>query len=168
MSRWRDLAKRLQAQEGGRDETPMTAAMACPAHIVPIVPIVPRGISRSVSPSDPAAWSTALAALNTSRPPAGMSPDRWRTLLGDARWLAHQHGEAAAAFGWTASDLFGVRGSAGWGGFADRLDGARDVQFDARRVRWSHGANDWAVLIRMARTGRLALLCGAPLWELAR
>jgi len=66
-----------------------------------------------------------------------MAPDKWRTLLADARWIARNHGEAAAAFGWSASDLFGldpVRD--GWGGLADRLEGARCLALTAKVAHW--------------------------------
>ena len=81
-------------------------------------------------------WLHQLARLDPSRPLAGIDPDRWRCLLADARWLARTHGEAAAALGWTVSDLFGLDPLPGWGGLADRLDGARRVTFTDTVAHW--------------------------------
>jgi hypothetical protein len=81
-------------------------------------------------------WPDALAAIDASRPPAGFDPDRWRCLLTDARWLCRNHGQAAAALGWTASDLFGIDPLSGWGGLADRLEGARNLVLTDRIAHW--------------------------------
>lgn len=133
MSRWRELARHLKAQERGTDCADTSAPMA---HSVPIVSIVPRAVSQIEVPADPAAWLAALGALDTSRPPAGIAPDLWPILLADALWIARIHGEAAAALGWSASDLFGIGREPGNGGLADRLDGARQLAFTSSVARW--------------------------------
>jgi hypothetical protein len=170
MSRWRELARQLRAQDGVRasadirDEAPPAAA------IVPIVPNVPKAISqfaptidpaqsppivpnvpnvpRAVSPfppcADPAVWPSVLAALDTSRPPDGIEPDRWPMVLADAQWIARTHGDNAAAFGWTASDLFGLSDYPGAGGLADRLEGARRLAFTSSVAHWrSEDCEGW-------------------------
>ena len=96
-----------------------------------------RPVSRkSVPLADPAAWLAALAALDTSRPPAGIAPDLWPMILADAQWIARTHGENAAALGWTASDLFGLSDYPGEGGLADRLNGARRIAFTSSVAHW--------------------------------
>ena len=85
---------------------------------------------------DPAAWLAALAALDTSRPPAGIAPDLWPVILADAQWIARHHGDTAAALGWTASDLFGLSEYPGEGGLADRLNGARRIAFTSSVAHW--------------------------------
>ena len=89
-------------------------------------------------PANPAAWCTALARLDATRPPAGIALAWWQTVLADALWIARNHGEAASAFGWSASDLFGIMPQLGPtnGGLADRLDGARRLAFTARVAHW--------------------------------
>ena len=90
------------------------------------------------APDTPAAWAAALTMLDASRAPKGIAPDWWRTLLADALWIIRNHAEAATAFGWTASDLFGIRPQLGpgHGGLADRLDGARRLAFTTRIAHW--------------------------------
>lgn len=88
------------------------------------------------APSDPRAWQTELAALSPSHPLGGIDPGRWRCLLTDAQWLARTHGEAAAALGWTSSDLFGLDPLPRWGGLADRLHGARRVTLTDTVAHW--------------------------------
>jgi hypothetical protein len=85
---------------------------------------------------DPAGWAAALAALDPSRPPASFDPDRWQWLLTDARWLCGNHGPAAAALGWSASDLFGIGPAPGWGGLADRLEGVHNLVLTVRIAHW--------------------------------
>lgn len=109
---------------------------------------------------DPAHWRTALAELHPAQPRHGIAPDRWSAVLEDARWLALAHGENAARHGWSASQLFTINPIEGWGGLADRLDGARHLTIDSRKAvwRWQASASDeWGMLIRQGRTGRLAL-----------
>ncbi len=81
-------------------------------------------------------WTAALATINASRAPAGFDPDRWRYVLADARWLCRYHGPAAAALGWTASDLFGLALPNGIGGLADRLEGTRNLVMTDRIAHW--------------------------------
>lgn len=111
---------------------------------------------------DPSAWSAALACLDTSRAPSGIALDWWRTLLADALWIARNHAAAAAVFGWTASDLFGIRPhlGAGNGGLADRLDGARRLAFTARVAHWQ--GDEWEGWL-----WRRTLTDKPPLWEVA-
>lgn len=87
----------------------------------------------------PGEWSAALASLEASRTPAGIAPDWWATILADARWIARHHAGTAAALGWTAADLFGIRPDRGprRGGVADRLDGARRLAFTAKVAGWA-------------------------------
>lgn len=85
--------------------------------------------------ADPTAWTVALAAIDASRAPAGFDPDRWRYVLADARWRRY-HGPAAAALGWTASDLFGLALPNGIGGLADRLEGTRNLVMTDRIAHW--------------------------------
>lgn len=138
MSRWRDLARHLKEQEGVRDDRDNRDKIAPLTHFVPIVPNVPVVVSRSRSLTDPTGWGQMLAALDTSRPPTGIEPDWWQRVLADAQWLGRNHGEAAAAFGWCASDLFGIEPHRGPfnGGLADRLDGARRLAVTTRLAHW--------------------------------
>jgi hypothetical protein len=94
--------------------------------------------SPPAKPIDPHQWSAALAALAPGPPPAGIDPGWWRTLLADALWIVGSHAETAAALGWSASDLFGIRPNLGpgSGGVADRLDGARRLAFTATVAHW--------------------------------
>ena len=107
---------------------------------------------------DPAAWLAALAALDTSRPPAGIMADLWPVIVADARWIARHHGDNAAALGWTASDLFGIGREPGNGGLADRLDGARWLAFTSSVAHW-RGEDCEGWLWRRTLTDK------APIWE---
>lgn len=85
----------------------------------------------------PDLWRERLARLDPAAPPAGCPADRWAQLVGDCLWLADRHGCNAAALGWTASDLFGLDDSHdGWGGLADRLEGARRVTLSNSVAHW--------------------------------
>ena len=64
----------------------------------------------------PDTWRALLDQLGDRSAPAGYSPERWVALVADAQWIARSHGDSAAAFGWTASDLFGLDPDrVGWG-----------------------------------------------------
>lgn len=139
MSGWRDLARHLKEQEGARDERDNRDEMAPVAVVVPNVPIVPRPFSHFVASADPAAWSAALALLDSGRAPVGVEPDLWPMILADAQWIARVHGENAAALGWNASDLFGLSDHPGEGGLADRLEGARRLAFTSSVAHWLGG-----------------------------
>ena len=116
---------------------------------------------KSVVSADPAAWFAALAALDTSRPPAGIAPDLWPVILSDARWIARVHGDAAAALGWSASDLFGLADYPGNGGLADRLEGARRLAFTSGVAHWrGEELEGWL--------WRRTLTAKPPIWEIAR
>jgi len=72
-----------------------------------------------------------------------MTPERWRELIDDARWLAREHGRAAYALGWTTDDLFGLDEQRdGWGGVADRLKGVRRVAFTDTVAHWRTAEED--------------------------
>jgi hypothetical protein len=82
-------------------------------------------------------WHAELERLDAAAAPSGSNPQHWRQLVDDARWLADRHADSAAALGWTASDLFGLDDMRdGWGGLADRLEGARRVTFTDTVARW--------------------------------
>jgi hypothetical protein len=98
-------------------------------------------------------------ALDADAPPVGIAPDWWRVLLADALWLARNHAEAAAALGWDASDLFGVDPMPGWGGLADRLNGARSLAFTEGVAHWhGHEVEGWL--------WRRSLTAKPLLWEI--
>lgn len=130
MSRWRDLASKLRDGGGGDnrenwDDSPSQSPTG------PTVPIVLG------AQSHPSAWVSALRLVDRRSPACGLHPRRWAQLVDDARWLAGSHGKAAAALGWSVSDLFGIEpGRDGWGGLADRLEGARSVKFTANLAQW--------------------------------
>ena len=139
MSRWRQFARALKERNEPR------AISAVSAISVPIAAIGTIGtngtgpvseISALPTPTVPADWAIALARIDASRPPGGFDPDRWHQLLTDARWLCRYHGPAAAALGWTASDLFGLALPNGIGGLADRLEGVRNLVLTDRIAHW--------------------------------
>ena len=109
-----------------------------------LAPLAPLALSPSPNAKielragggDPAAWFAALTALDANRAPAGIGPDWWRTVLAHALWIARNHAEAAAALGWSASDLFGLADYPGEGGLADRLEGARRLAFTSSVAHW--------------------------------
>lgn len=129
------------------------------AHLA-LSPSPNRKMQMCAGDNDPAAWFAALTALDASRPPAGIAPDRWPMILADAQWIARAHGEAAAAFGWNASDLFGIGQELGNGGLADRLEGARRLVFTSSMAHW-RGKNCEGWLWRRTLTDKPAL------WELS-
>ena len=91
----------------------------------------------AIPPTEVGAWREALAWLDAETPLQGFTPERWRQLLEDARWLANRHGDIAAGLGWSASDLFGLDLVLdGWGGLADRLQGERIVTLSAATAHW--------------------------------
>ena len=83
-------------------------------------------------------------------------------MLPDALWIAGNHAEAAAAFGWGASDLFGIRPiwGQGYGGLADRIDGARRLAFTSNVAHWQ-GDDGEGWLWRRSLTSKPLL------WEVA-
>ena len=115
--------------------TPTLAQLAQLARLA-LSPAPTSKIESRTRDSDPAAWFAALTALDATRAPAGIAPDRWRTLLADALWIARNHAETAAALGWSASDLFGLSDYPGEGGLADRLEGARRLVFTSSVAHW--------------------------------
>jgi hypothetical protein len=110
--------------------------------------------------ADDSLWGRRIAPLGLNDAPSGFDLERWGTLLADARWLAEVHGETAAKLGWTASDLFGLDPQPGWGGLADRLDGARQVNLTDQLARWRSGA-------AIGWLRRLALRPMRTIWEVA-
>lgn len=102
-----------------------------------------KSVGSDIVPTDPTAWQAELARLDAATAPQGFTPQRWRQLLEDARWLADRHGGSAAALGWNASDLFGLDDTLdGWGGLADRLRGARRVHLTATIGHWRLAVED--------------------------
>ena len=110
-----------------------------------------------------------LGRLDPARPLHQLDGGRWRRLLEDAEWVLDEFAPGAFADGWTAVDLFGLwwwdnAGTLtlkdGWGGIADRLQGARSLKMTANRAHW-----------RMAFSGEpMAFLRTAypnlkPLWK---
>ncbi len=143
----------------GANPGPILARLA-PLALSPAQNSNPRALL-PVTALDPIAWVTALSSFEASRPPGGIALDRWRILLADARWLARSHGEAAAAFGWSASGLFGIDPMPGWGGVADRLEGARCLAFTASVAHWQgNDCEGWL--------WRRTLTPKPLLWELAQ
>ena len=117
----------------GANPTP-TLALLAPLALSPAQE--PKSDGAEIVAADPAAWAAALAGLDASQPPPGFDPDRWKYVLADARWICTYHGRAAHALGWTASDLFGIGAAPGWGGLADRLEGARTLVLTNRIAHW--------------------------------
>lgn len=104
-------------------------------------------------------WRAKLASLDRENPPPMIDPKRWRTLIDDARWIADTHGKAAAVFGWTAAQLFGIDGAQGWGGLADRIDEARRLALTADAARWRNEQED-------GKLWRIGCKGGVPIWEI--
>lgn len=150
MSRWRDLASKLRDEGGGdnRDNRDNSPSLTPNVPNVPIAPAVP---------SHPSAWVSALRSVDRCSPGWGLHPDRWAQLVDDARWLASAHGKTAAALGWRASDLFGIEpGRDGWGGLADRLEGARTIRLTTNLAHW-RGDDGAGWLWRQSLTDKPAL-----------
>jgi hypothetical protein len=56
----------------------------------------------------PQEWDEGAAQLRAMGPPAAVSPVAWATLLrGSDRFLSEGHAAKAAAWGWTALDVWG-------------------------------------------------------------
>jgi hypothetical protein len=111
---------------------------------VPIVPIVLALPSEETARTILADWHRHLSALNVYEPPEGIDQNRWGMLVEDACWLYETHASRLVRDGWSALDLFGVLPSQrGWGGLADRIQGARNVLFDDQgKAHWTrHGVN---------------------------
>jgi hypothetical protein len=84
-------------------------------------------------------WHAHLSKLDVHDPPEGFDQMRWGTLVHDCWWLYETHASRLVRDGWSAMDLLGVLPSyRGWGGLADRLQGARNVLFDDQgQVHWA-------------------------------
>ena len=133
--------ERLRAKEANRanlaNDREAANSLAPLAHLALSPAQDPKWLEPPEAQGGAAAWQAALAWVNVCLPPHGACPARWFQIVEDARWLAHRHGDAAAALGWTAGDLFGLdRALAGWGGLADRMNGARKVVFTDSLARW--------------------------------
>lgn len=127
--------KGLRANRASRANPAPTLAQLAPLALSPAQ--ISKCDAGDIAVAALAEWSDALAALDVSVPPICIAPDRWRVLLIDARWLCQYHGRAAAALGWSASDLFGIDPLPGWGGLADRLEGTRNLVLTDRIAHWS-------------------------------
>lgn len=147
MSRWRQFARALKERteahavsadcaDSSPNRPPIGTNGTNGAKAVSQFSPLPPVTNPAAPLADPAAWSAALATIDASRPPAGFDCDHWRNLLADAQWLSRQHGRAAAALGWDASALFGIGPRIGWGGLADRLEGARNLVLTDRVAHW--------------------------------
>ncbi len=108
-------------------------------------------------------WAEALARLECSPPPPGVTRATWRKAIDRAARFCDRWGAIAAAEGWTAGELFGLNPAAPFG----RLDmrGAAfigldldviDVTADAIVFQAANGA-----IQRLQRRPNLA----APVWE---
>ena len=130
---WRDYAKAVQDTGHNRHDRHNSGP---DRPIVPIVPIVPARPAL-----DPArlfkSWQAGVGALSADHPLHGLETQRWRQLLGDARWLLEHFGQQAARDGWSALDLFGVLpGRDAWGGIADRLRSSRSLVMTSDLALW--------------------------------
>ena len=84
------------------------------------------------APSDVRAWRTVLQAMKpTTSPRPGMTGARWEKIRESALAFLDQFGDAAAALGWTAADLFGVHPTAGF----IRVDHCGALMISGERVR---------------------------------
>ena len=110
------------------------------------------------TPATVAEWTRQLSRLDRHQPPEGFALGRWQSLCADALWLAESYGDQAMHLGWTASDLFGLDPLPGWGGLADRLEGARSVTFTSTVAHWiGKGNAGWL--------WRRTLTPKPPIWE---
>lgn len=126
---------RLRANGAKRANPGQTLAQLAQLALSPAQ--VRKTVSPESAPECPDQWRAHLARLDAQAAPGGIAPARWRELVVDARWIADRHGDSAAALGWTASDLFGMDDRRdGWGGVADRLDGARRLAFTTTVAHW--------------------------------
>lgn len=76
-------------------------------------------------------WHRHLSALDPYDAPDGFTLNCWAVLVHDCWWLYETHASRLVRDGWTAMDLFTVIPSQrGWGGLADRIQGARNVLLD--------------------------------------
>lgn len=160
---WRDLARQLRSDKGGEDIRDNRDKMAGWCTNVPNLPIVPVALPRPApAPRNrPAGWAAALAEINPEQPPNGFPLGWWRTLHSDCLWLCGHHAEAAASLGWSAGDLFGVAERPGWGGLADRLEGARCVVLIETIGTWRGDG-------LAGRLWRQTLPAMPPIWEIAK
>lgn len=160
---WRDLARQLRSDNRGGDDKDDRDKMPGQCPSVPVVPIVLEPLPKPthLSCNGPAGWAAALAAIDPHQPPSGFPLGWWRTLHSDCLWLCGHHGEAAASLGWSAGDLFGVADRPGWGGLADRLEGAR-------RVVLTETVGTWRGEGLAGRLWRETLPAIPAIWEIAK
>ncbi|MCJ2006629.1 hypothetical protein [Methylobacterium sp. J-092] len=94
------------------------------------------------TPSDVQVWRDALEAMKPTVPPCpGLSALRWQEMREAAIDFLDRFGEDAIAFGWTATDLFGVHPTVG----VVRVDycGAliltiKPIQTPIAKIDWGH------------------------------
>jgi len=60
----------------------------------------------------PREWAEGFARLDLAVPPAGFARSRWRQLIDDGGRFLDRWATAAAACGWSATDLFGLHQAA--------------------------------------------------------
>lgn len=156
MSGWRQVARELKEAESSQAKN-----VAVRSDLPPAGSGIGASSHPATAPTDPVGWERALTRLDANRPPIGFDPDRWPYLLTDARWLCNEHGAAAHCMGWTASDLFGIGLAPGWGGVADRLEGARILMMTTRIAHWRGAEVEGWLWRETMRTLPL-------LWEIAR
>jgi hypothetical protein len=105
---------------------------------VPNVPIVLALQSEETARSILADWHRRLSVLDVYEPPEGFDQMRWGTLVHDCWWLHETHASRLVRHGWSALDLFAAMPlQRGWGGLADRLQGARNLLFDDQGAHWT-------------------------------
>jgi len=91
-------------------------------------------------PGGPAIWREALLALPAGRDPCpGFQFRGWAHVRANALAFLEDHGERAAALGWTAEELFGVHPVVGvvhidWGGALMLSNPGRVVQVEANLI----------------------------------
>ena len=127
-------------------------------------PSPPNGTNDTIGTGDcspaVAGWREAVAGLDPSSPPEPLSLERWRQMLTDAECFLTRWGEAAAAFGWTELELFGV--SPGFSRRLDRdgllyaLEGRAVVLITAEAAAIGAGGGKSTRYYRMERPGAVA------------
>jgi len=160
---WREYV--AEVREAGHDRHVRHNSSECAA-IVPIVPIVLALPSEEAARAILADWHRHLSALDAYESPEGLDQRRWAMLLEDASWLYEAHASRLVRDGWGAMGQWAVMPSRrGWGGLADRLQGARNVLFDDQGAHWRRFGVKFS-----ASPGIGGALCGSDarlVWDLS-